>query len=405
MAKRVDVTTVQAQDGIEEPEANVPVDSGPDRVMIVSASIGEGHNATGEALREAVGTLWPQARVDWVDLLTEMGFGSGPLFRGVYTGSLRRLPWLYEFFYRRVRHYRWLQRFAKRLIGAWSGRTMARVVATGKPDMVLSTYPMATTGLEWLRRNRGMPTPTATWVAAFDPHPSWVHAGVDVNFVMHDVAVPAAVSGVPDAVVRVSALPVAAAFGPGEREPARRELGLPVDAFIALVSCGSLGFGDVAESVRELLRGGGTNMCVLVVTGRNETLRSTLVATFGDEPRVRVFGWVVNMPELLHATDVVVTNAGGATFREALACGRSVLMHNPIAGHGRANGELMVRAGLARLCEGAGALALAARDLRQDPARLAAGEQAIGAHLAAHPRLTDSLAALWADDAASAQSS
>ena len=72
--------------------------------MIVSASIGEGHNAAGRALAEAVGELWPLARVDWVDVLEVMGYGSGPLFRSVYSGSVQRSPWLYDFFYRRVRN-------------------------------------------------------------------------------------------------------------------------------------------------------------------------------------------------------------------------------------------------------------------------------------------------------------
>src|SRR5699024_10052481 len=197
------------------------------------------------------------------------------------------------------------------------------------------------------------------------------------------------------AVVRVSALPVSGTFRPRDRVVARQQWDLPDDAFIALVSCGSLGFGDVVESVRELLRGGGSGICVGVITGHNETLCRTLRATFGDDTRGRVFGWIDDMPRLLCATGVVLTSAGGATLRAALACGRSVLMHNPIAGHGRANGELMARAGLARLCEGAGTLATAARDLRQDPARLTAAEQAIAAHLAAHPRLADGLRALW----------
>src|SRR5699024_3141271 len=278
---------------------------------------------------------------------------------------------------------------------AWSGRTMARVLLDVEPDMVLSTYPMATTGLEWVRRHRGLSIPTATWVAAFDPHPSWVHRDVDMNFVMHDVVVSEALRGVAEAVVRVSALPGSGAFRPGDRAMARHRWELPDDAFIALVSCGSLGFGDVVASVRELLRGGGSGIRVGVITGRNEALRRTLRETFDDDTRVRIFGWVDDMPGLLSATDVVVTNAGGATFREALACGRSVLMHNPIAGHGRANGALMARAGLARLCEGEGALATAARDLRQDPARVTAAEQAIAAHLTAHPRLADGLRALW----------
>ena len=263
------------------------------------------------------------------------------------------------------------------------------------PDMVISTYPMATTGLEWLRRHRGLPVPTATWVAAFDPHPSWVHAGVDVNFVMHQVAVVPARDGVPGAEVMVSALPVSDAFGPGERGTAREQWELPADGFVAIVSCGSLGFGSAEDTVTELLDGGGQDVCVVVVAGRNDDLAATMAAKFGADERVRVLGWVDDMPSLLLAADVVVTNAGGATFREAMACGRTVLMHNPIAGHGRANAELMARAGLARVCDGAGSLAAAARELRADPALLAQSEQAIAAHLGEHQHLDESLRALW----------
>lgn len=363
--------------------------------MIISASIGEGHNATGRALAEAVGKLWPRARVDWVDVLDVMGYGSGPLFRSVYSGSVQRSPWLYEFFYRRVRRWRWLARFSKLLIGAWSGRKLARVIEDSEPDMVLSTYPMASTGLEWLRRHGGVSVPTGTWVAAFDPHPSWVHSGVDLNFVMHEVAVAPARDGVPAAEVMVSALPVSDAFGPGDRDTARKRWELPADGFIAMVSCGSLGFGGAEDTVAELLDGGGPDICVTVVAGRNDTLAASLATTFGANPRVRVLGWVEDMPSLLLAADVVVTNAGGATFREAMACGRTVLMHNPIAGHGRANAELMARAGLARVCDGAGTLSAAVRAMRADPALLAASEQAIAKHLDEHQRLDDALTALW----------
>ena len=369
-------------------------ETAPGRVLIISASIGEGHNAAGKALAEAVGKLWPEARVRWVDVLDEMGYGSGPLFRGAYTNGLRSTPWLYEFFYTQVRRRRWLARASKRMIGAWSGRKLAAVIDSAAPDMMISTYPMATTGLEWLRRHRGLAIPTGTWVAAFDPHPSWVHAGVDLNLVMHDVAVAPARDGVPEATVTVAALPVPEAFQPGDRAAARREWDLPTGRFVAVVSCGSLAFGSAEDTVRELLDGGG-DIEVVVVAGRNESLAGSLSATFRDERRVRVLGWVEDMPSLLRAADIVVTNAGGATFREAMACGRAVLMHNPIAGHGRANARLMAEAGLAQVCDGTGTLAAAVRELRDDPNLLAGSEREIARHLGSH-QLADGLRDLWA---------
>jgi UDP-N-acetylglucosamine:LPS N-acetylglucosamine transferase len=88
-----------------------------------------------------------------------------------------------------------------------------------------------------------------------------------------------------------------------------------------------------------------------------------------------VLGWTDRMPEITRAADVVVTNAGGATSLEALACHRPVLMFKPIAGHGIANARAMATAGVAELCDDGDALAAALRRLLADDAlrdRLAA---------------------------------
>lgn len=385
------VSTVDPQ--VNEHEAATDI-APPRRVLIVSASMGEGHNATGAALHEAIARLWPGAVVRWADVLEVMGFGCGPLFRRIYATSVERLPWLYEFFYGRMWRYRWFARAAKRVIGAWSGRTLAPVIDEVAPDLVVSTYPMASTGLEWLRGHRGLAVRTGAWVSDFAPHPSWVHAGVDLNLVMHDVAVPPAQAGEPGAAITVSAPPVSAAFQPGERMPARRHWRLPKGSVLGLVSCGSLGFGSLDRTVAELLEGGG-DMHVVVVAGRNEPLRAQLADGIGRDQRVHVLGWVEDMASLMRAADFVVTNAGGATFLEAMACGRTVLMHNPIAGHGRANAELMAAAGLATVCAGPGALSAAMRRLHAFPESLRASERAIAAHLNAH-RLEDGLRALAA---------
>lgn len=357
--------------------------------------MGEGHNATGRALHEAALRLWPDIDVQWVDVLDAMGCGSGPLFRRIYATSVERLPRLYDFFYGSVWRYRWFARASKRVIGAWSGRRLAPVIDRVRPDIVVSTYPMGTTGLEWLRRRRGMTIPAGAWVSDFAPHPSWVHTGVDLNMVMHEVAVEPARDGVPGARVGVSAPPVSAVFHPGDRAQARARLGVPDTAgLLALVSCGSLGFGRAARTVREILDGD-ADARVIVVAGRNEPQRLELERDFHGEDRVDVRGWVDDMPELMRAADVVVTNAGGATSLEALACGRAVLMHNPIAGHGLANARLMEQAGLALVCDRPGDLASVVRRFRTDPDALAALEREATRHTTTY-RLADGLRRLAA---------
>src|SRR6266566_687821 len=172
--------TVQAS-----PPAGEGITLGPQRVLIVSANMGEGHNATGRALDQAVRARWPGVTVEWLDTLDAMGRGVGPVFRGIYVTNVRRTPWLYEFFYHAIQRYRWFARASKRFVGAWCGRRMAGHVARFRPDLILCTYPLGSCGLAWLRRHRDLRTPMGAWVSDFSPHPFWVHAELDLNLVMH----------------------------------------------------------------------------------------------------------------------------------------------------------------------------------------------------------------------------
>lgn len=357
----------------------------PRRVLIVSADMGEGHNATGRALEESARELWPGCEVHWLDALDVMGRGVGPAFRGIYVTNVQTTPWLYEFFYAALLRARWFADASKRFVGAWCGRRLDKHLRRLRPDLIISTYPLGSAGLDWLRKHRKLDIPVGAWVSDFAPHPFWIYDGLDAHYVTHARAVEAAHRCVPGAPATVAGVPVVHAFSPGDRTAARDGLGLPEDAFIALVSCGSLGFGDVTDAVAELLAAS-PRVLPVVACGRNEELRARVAELGGD--RVRTLGWTDRMPELTVAADVVVTNAGGATSLEALACGRAVLMYRPIAAHGKANAALMADAGLAQVT-GKGELTGAVRGLLEDPQALATMEKAATDHAASRSAADD----------------
>ena len=130
---------------------------------------------------------------------------------------------------------------------------------------------------------------------------------------------------------------------------------------------GSLGFGRVEQAVTALLAAGPETQ-VIAVCGRNEALLRQLKARGESAGRLRVVGWTDDMPGWMTASDVVVTNGGGATALEAVASGRPVIMFDPIAGHGRANSALMASSGLAWLAGSPAALTGTIRGLASDPA-------------------------------------
>ena len=89
-------------------------------------------------------------------------------------------------------------------------------------------------------------------------------------------------------------------------------------------------------------------------------------------------GWRDDVPELMAAADVLVHNAGGLSFTEALVAGLPAVTYLPIAGHGRANAEVLARATLA--------------PWPRDPAELVAAiDEVVGRPRSApgHPRAAD----------------
>jgi diacylglycerol O-acyltransferase len=358
-----------------------PPAPGPGRVLIVSADIGEGHNAVGRALEEAIGKTWPGCEVAWLDSLEVMGPGVAPLARAIYRIQVERTPWLYEFFFRVIWRHRWFLESTRRVIGWWCGRRMAPVIGRLRPDVIVSTYPLGSAGLSWLRQRGRLRVPAGAWVSDFCPHPYWLYRDLDITYVMHPSALPVAESAEPGIRATVCALPVRGDFDPAGRGAARAKLGLDPGQPVVLLSTGSLGFGNV-EAAASAILAADPKLLLTVVCGRNERLRARLASGCPPDGRMRVLGWTEDMPAWITAADVLVTNGGGVTALEAVACGRPVIMFQPIAAHGRANAALMASAGLALVCSSPAELTggvqrqLAGTGQREELARAAASRAA-----------------------------
>jgi len=368
-----------ALDGI--PDATDPSPT-PRRLLVVSATIGEGHNATAAAVEERAGELWPGCEIRRVDTLDVMGRVTGPAFRWIYRVNVDRTPWLYDFFYRELWRRPWFAAASCRCTGVWAGWALRSVVAEFRPDLVVSTYPLGTGGLDWLRRRGGLDVPVAAIISDFAPHPFWVYSEVDLHYVASEPSLRAMFRARPDARGAVGAPPVVSAFHPADRAAtvaARAALELPTDGPLVLISCGSLGFGSVDRAVDAALAAD-PGIHVVVACGRNDALRTRLAARGEPSGRLVALGWTNRMPELTAAADVVVTNAGGATALEALATGRAVLLFEPIAGHGKANAALMEQAGLGQVCPGPEQLTATLRELVRSPELLETARRRAAEH-------------------------
>jgi UDP-N-acetylglucosamine:LPS N-acetylglucosamine transferase len=290
-----------------------------------------------------------------------MGPTVRPGARWFYVLGVGPFGWCYQLFFDAVWHHR---RFADAITG-WVGRRagppLEQEIGQFRPDVVVSTFPMASAGFAWLRRRGRLAVPALAVIPDFAPHPLWVLPELDLHLVSHDVCLLDVEAVSPAASAQVVTAPVARRFAPSA---AAREH--PGDGRLRLLATfGSLGLGRVTSLVRAVL-GADPRVHLTVVCGRNDRLRRHVGRLDPGEDRLDVRGWVEDMPALLASVDAVVNNAGAASVLEALACGLPAVLAGPLPGHGRANAARMAQAGLAVVCPTPADLAAAVRRLAAD---------------------------------------
>ena len=334
------------------------------KVLILTASVGEGHNAAARAVSEEIRDLDPNAQIQVENGLARVGAFWERFVVDGYKIQLSKAQWSYSWLYWSIVKSRRVTHFYKGLCSVIGCRKIHRLIDYSSPDIVLSTYPLTSAMVASLKRRGKITLPCANLVTDFAPHPMWMYPDLDDNYVMHLSTIEMVSTMMEPSPTTVVAPLVSKRFlGPSRRAEARAALGVPDDAFVAMVIGGGWGVGNIERSARTVASVEG--VWTLVVCGRNEELRRKL--TDDPPPRSIILGFVDNMPELIDACDLAVQNAGGLTSLEALRRGCPLLITDAIPGHGVANGELMSRVGVARYVRDNADLPSAVAACRDDP--------------------------------------
>ncbi|SEL47773.1 MGDG synthase family glycosyltransferase [Streptacidiphilus jiangxiensis] len=322
----------------------------PLRALVVTGSVGAGHNGAANELTRRLTALGLE--VDCRDFLDALPRRYRRLLQDGYEFSAGKLPRFFEWLFQNEEHDSVVRsltlhlcRLAARQLGSWTDEGW---------DVVVTTFPFAAQSLGMLTEDGALDTPTVCYLTDPAPHRLWVHPQVSVHLTVTEATavegtarygVPMAAAGplTPD----TFAVPLSAA----ERAALRAELGVAEGRLLALLSTGSMGLGDVTSSVEALRTVDGATPVVLC--GRNERLRRRLAAL----PGVVALGWRTDVPALMRAADVLVHNAGGLSLTEALVAGLPAVSYEVISGHGRANAATLAACGLAPWPREAGALA------------------------------------------------
>ena len=302
------------------------------RVLVVTAPVGEGHVAAARTLSEDISRGHEGAEVVVCDALAALWLPLRWLLNDAYRWQLRSAPWLFGFLYGALRRSRLLRSLARAGLSLAGSRGLLRLVRRHPADVIVSTWPVATTILGCLRLRGKVRVPVCATITDFAGLELWADKGVDLHLVMHE----SLVAGVERIAGRGSARPVSPLVAsqfltPRSAAEARQALGLPTGGTLVVVSGGGWAVGDLDGAVETALEL--DNVSVVCLAGRDEASRVRLERAFDSEPRVTVLGFIDTMSDLLAAADVLVHSTGGVTCLEALACGCPIVAYGGPSGH------------------------------------------------------------------------
>ena len=359
------------------------------RVGILTAEVGEGHLAAARVLAAELVCERADVEVLVCDALVGLGRFLRYVLLDAYRGQLRFAPWIFGLLYGLFARFRALRGLGRAGLAFFGARSLLRFVDGWRPDIVVSTYPAATSVLGSLRRRGRLTVPTCATATDLAGLEFWAHPGIDLHLVMHESCLaPVERLAGPGRARQVRPLVAPAFFDACSAGRARRRLGLPLDRPVVVVSGGGWGVGDLKGAVKACLQL--PAVTVVCLTARNEPLRKRLSSVFADEARVRVLGFTAEMSELLAAADAIVHSTGGVTCLEALVRGCPIVAYGAPPGHAPRTARAMAELGLLETASSPTQLAAALRRALALPAgerpRLAPAPGAAALVLAAEPR-------------------
>ncbi len=350
-------------------------------VLFLVADTGGGHRSAANAIRAAMNLIAPEAtknaqsaepalklpfspqdflppewnavsrpyRAEIHDIFEECGKSFLRRTARMYGPTVERTPRVYASFY-----YASNTRATYAAVSALTQQLLRQglkeLIREMRPDVIVSVHSLLTKSTWNMTQSLGVQIPYITVVTDLIRfHRAWAYPKVDICVAPTEEAKQQLIGfGMPEEKIQLLGMPIHPKFAiaPNDVAAQRKTLGLREDIFTVLLVGGGDGVGGLKDIAHTFVRSQ-LPMQMIVVAGRNEALRRQLTEESAQFlfPSA-ILGFVDNMPDLMRASDVIVTKAGPGTIMEALSCGLPIILTSAIPGQEVGNIDFVVQHGV-----------------------------------------------------------
>ena len=318
------------------------------KILILTAGFGDGHNAAAQNVREAIEQLSPGATVTVVDIFEKSYRRINALARRAYLGLVRYAPSVWSGIFKLVDRTPWLAD------NGWMLRrlqfALAEVLEDIQPDCVISTYPTYSQLVHGLFKDHcEVPFSFVTVITdSRSINSVWYRSPSDYYLVAdEDTAEVLRRAGIEARKILAFGFPVSPRFAatppdppkpPGEGQPFR---------VLYVINTGKKKAGKIIGRLMDL-----PNVELTVTVGRHSELKEKLAKRVRKHGRrLHLLGWTNQMPELMMRSHLVIGKAGGAAVQEAIAARCPMIVNQVIPGQEEGNARLIIELGVGTLAQ------------------------------------------------------
>lgn len=227
-------------------------------------------------------------------------------------------------------------------------KRLLHLIHEHRPDMILSTFP--TPVLRKIKEYVGDDIKIHTVITDYRFHKNWLVKNSDHYYVGSEVLKEELIThGMDKHKVSVTGIPVEKKFSKNVNRAAFLSgYDLDTNKETVMIATGAFGVLKGFQTIiSELIEN--PNVQVVVICGKNMSLKSKLEFAFRHQREVCVIGYTREMSEWMAVSDVLVTKPGGITITEALTRNVPMVLYNPAPGQEKENALLFEGNDLARI--------------------------------------------------------
>lgn len=341
------------------------------KILILSASVGNGHTRAAQSLEKAFKIRNAAVEIRHEDVLSF----TNPLFRRLYSNAYidlvnnapEVLGWMYD-----QLDEPWKNEKRRLFFDKLNLQKFIKMVKQYKPDWIVCTHFLPSEIISDLKAKGKIDCPQAIVVTDFDLHAMWLCRNYEHYFVaLDETKAYLETLNFPSEKITVSGIPIDPVFAETkDKQSMREKFNLDLETPTIILSAGGFGVGRI-EVLLKSLEAINHPVQILAMCGKNEELKNKLLKVNPKENcKIIPVGYTTEMDEYMSASDLVVGKPGGLTTCEALAKGLIFVIVNPIPGQEERNSDHLLENGAAIRCNNLATLGYKIDKLLSDPKKM-----------------------------------